>query len=97
MVVHQIQNFCRIIEIPKHFPQGFCFNGGLSVEFKMVDWFNPLYDKDFCQGVLNYSDEKTAEWEKSLIEFVKSKIYMVPSTHYLIITDFGKIIPFYKE
>ncbi len=35
-------NFVRVFEIPETLPKEYCFHGGISTSFKMVDWFNPV-------------------------------------------------------
>lgn len=32
--------FIRVFRCPMSYPEEFCFNGGIPVQFTMVDWFN---------------------------------------------------------
>jgi hypothetical protein len=48
-------NFCRVFELPEHFPKGYCFGGGLPTNFQMVDWFNPIPQ-------MPLSGKSTGEW-----------------------------------
>ncbi len=40
--VNGFNNFCRVFQLPVEYPKGYCFGGGLSTTFVMVDWFNPV-------------------------------------------------------
>lgn len=40
--VNGFNNFCRVFRLPKVYPQGYCFGGGLPTTFVMVDWFCPV-------------------------------------------------------
>ena len=83
-------NFCRVFEIPERFPEGFCFGGGKSVEFKMVDWFNPWPpDYDASDGL---KDITIDEWRNEVSKFVGMKRYIKAGRRYLVITDFGLVI-----
>lgn len=80
-------NFCRIFELPLHYPEKYCFGGGVPVEFRMVDWFNPVSDS------MQEKDWET-EIAPMLREFVTYKAYIRQNRDYLLITDFGKVIFF---
>lgn len=80
-------NFCRVFEFPPTYPKGFCFNGGISMQIKMVDWFNPWPDEI----------ETWEEVETLLIDFLKQKIYVKPKHRYVLVTDFGKSLVFEGE
>lgn len=76
------QNFCRVFELPRNYPNDFCFGGGHSVLMQMVDWFQPWPD----------SIETWEEVESMLREFVRRKSYAKPDRKYLIITAFDKAL-----
>jgi len=85
-MINEKQNFCRVFELPENYPSGYCFGGGFPVEFKMVDWFNPIPPDDF-------EDEKIRKWENyvSMIkEFLLRKNYVKLNRKYLVITDFDE-------
>lgn len=92
VIVNDINNFCRVFQLPSEFPEGFCFGGGLPTTFQMVDWFNPIpaFDDEF-----NFLLPKTlegAELEASremLKDFIRGKGYFNPLATFLIITDYG--------
>ena len=79
-MIPEEQNFCRIFEIPTVYPPGFCFEGGKTVMFAMVDWFNPMSDLD----------KEWSDCVNSITAFVKSKKYIRPGRKYLLLTDFGE-------
>ncbi len=83
------KNFCRVFEIPNHFPEGFLFGGPKSIEFKMVDWFNPIPPTYY--GPSSYGNLKSWEYyEKMLQNFIRDKTYAKKGHKYLIITDFDR-------
>lgn len=92
-------NFCRVFELPESYPKGFCFNGGHSVNFKLVDWFNPVcgipqptvsrevwMDK---VGKIETKEIDLADLEETLVPWLQSKIYVKPCFKYLVLYDFG--------
>ena len=82
------KNFCRVFEIPIHFPEGFLFGGPKIIEFKMVDWFNPIPPTD---GFFSYDSLKPWEYyEEMLQNFIRNKLYAKKGHKYLIITDFDR-------
>ena len=97
-------NFCRVFEIPEQYPEEFCFGGGINVNFKMVDWFNPI------PGISQPAVSK-ATWEKEvgkieiktfsyddiyqmLVPWLQKKQYIKSGVKYLILCDFGVAIQF---
>jgi hypothetical protein len=92
-------NFCRVFELPVSFPQGFCFGGGITTPFQMVDWFNPV--PDICNPAVSKEvwEEKVGKIEivkvdhdelcNSLVPWLREKIYVKAGKTYLIICDFG--------
>lgn len=85
MKVKQDENFCRVFEMPEQYPQGFCFGGGKDVNFKMVDWFNPV-PNDIMD------DFSWEEWSTKLSAFIKGKTYYKKGRTYLVFTDFCQAI-----
>jgi len=87
----QDNNFCRVYELPDRYPEGYCFNGGLPVVMKMVDWFNPWPPSTIGGG----------SWEDDVVpmlkEFLRDKNYVKPGKKYLLVTDFDKSFVFTKE
>ena len=72
-------NFCRIFELPERFPSGYCFGGGKSCTFQMVDWFNPCTEKTVDHD----------ELKESLVDFLSTKNYVKDGKKYLFLSDFG--------
>jgi hypothetical protein len=92
-MINEMSNFCRVFELPDKYPSGYCFGGGFPVEFKMVDWFNPIPSDDFY-------DNKIKKWEDyvpMIKEFLLKKLYVKSGMKYLVITDFGESFVFEKE
>jgi hypothetical protein len=86
--VSQATNFCRVFELPapEEFPEDYCFGGGIPVEIKMVDWFNPCDFRD--SGGL-----ETWEQAKRLLpKFIQQKTYFKPGRRYLVLTDFNETL-----
>lgn len=86
--VDKSNNFCRVFEVPEKYPKGFC-NPAVPVEFKMVDWFNPIPP-----------EVNTVNLEKlrnDLVPWLKGKIYIKPGRSYLVLFDFGATLTFYVE
>lgn len=83
-ITHE-NNFCRVFELPRHYPNNFCFNGGHIVDFKMVDWFRPARF-DYTYGAY----EQWCLTKDKLIDFIKQKRYYDENKKYLVITDFGE-------
>ena len=82
-------NFCRVFKLPENYPSQFCFGGGIPVEFKMVDWFNPVRrDKD---------EISLEELQENLIPFLKDKNYIEEKAIYLVLCDFGASFIFIRE
>lgn len=92
MLIHKYNNFCRVFELPETYPMGYCFLGGISVEIKMVDWFNPIPLED----IENNKIREWSEYKKMLIDFLENKIYIRPGIKYLVITDFNEAFTFIK-
>lgn len=97
-------NFCRVFLLPDQFPTGFCFGGGITTTFTMVDWFNPVpgipapaISKEEWLKV--YDDYKSIEVDhkdlhQDLVTFIAQKTYIIPGKNYLIICDFGAALLF---
>lgn len=91
-------NFCRVFMLPAKFPSDFCFGGGWPVEFRMVDWFNPVPTSAFLpppeyivwkDGVCELSVEAAEKLRNALREFLKDKRYRKPGCQYIVLTDYG--------
>lgn len=95
MEITEINNFCRIFELPIEYPSDFCFGGGHLVQFQMVDWFNPVPPTDFPNfgGTL----KKWDEYVPMLKEFLGDKNYVKSNRKYILITDFGESFLFGKN
>ena len=92
-MIEERLNFCRVFELPENYPNAFCFGGVVPVEFKMVDWFNPIPSEDF-------DNKKVKRWEDyipMIKEFLLLKNYIKSNKKYLIITDFDKAFIFSRE
>lgn len=88
-------NFGRVFELPEEYPNGFCFGGGLPVEFQMVDWFNP-WPPDYADPS-KLADMEWDEFREKLTGFLLAKNYVKPGRKYLLITDFGAAWTFSRE
>lgn len=92
-------NFCRVFELPDKFLSDYCFGGGISTTFKMVDWFNPVPDiftagcsKEIYRKEVGEIEVKEVSYHdlfNPIINFVKEKNYYNPHKTYLIICNFG--------
>jgi len=91
--ITDINNFCRIFELPLDYPEGFCFGGGRPVQFSMVDWFNPIPDEDISGGKIKGWDE----YVPMLIDFLKDKMYVREGFKYLFVSNFDKAFIFTKN
>lgn len=96
-------NFCRVIELPLEFPDGYCFGGGIQFEAKLVDWFNPVQmslpgiSKEEWVAKFGGYEKKTVtmtEMEETLVPFLKAKVYSKPGMDYIVIFNFGGAIRF---
>lgn len=63
--------FIRVYRLPERLTQGFCFGGGVQVNFLNVDWF----------------ETSVSEGKGPLVEFIKGKIYYKPEFRYLVLGD----------
>lgn len=89
------KNFCRVFELPLDYPHDFCFGGGHTVAFRMVDWFEPIPMED-----IHNSEDGYFDWDyyvPKLKEFLKVKNYIRPTRQYIAITDFGESFIFTGE
>ena len=89
MEITDMNNFCRVFELPKSYPKGFCFDGGKPCVFTMVCWFNPMPTED-------PNSVTWAEQLPRLKEFVRDHVYVKPGRKYILITDFGEAFVFEK-
>ena len=83
MKITQDNNLMRIFRIPKDFPHDFCFGGGISVEFQMVDWFNPW------QKIGVKSTEEMKAHKELIRDFTRGKVYFDSSYNYLALAEYG--------
>lgn len=99
-------NFCRVFEVPKIFSPDFCFSGGISTNFLMVNWFNPIPNISQPAVSKEVWEEKVGDIEiksithdeliKDLVPFVESGNYCKKGYQYLILCNFGAAILFTK-
>lgn len=92
-------NFCRVFELPQVYPRDFCFNGGIPVTIKMVDWFNPVcgipqpaVSKEVWRdkvGEIKVEEIEISDLESTIIPFLKQKLYIKSGRVYLVLYDFG--------
>jgi len=89
-----LKNFCRVYELPDRYPDGYCFNGGLPVVMKMVDWFKPWPPSmlDTPEGYRTWDDVVPM-----LKSFLRDKNYVKPGKKYLLVTDFDTSFVFSKD
>ena len=103
--VNGFNNLCRVFEIPKEFPKGYCFGGGLPVIFLEVDWFWPvpgvtpiavsqeIYNEKIAKGEVdpeyNTATVNDEMLKETLINFLKQKNYIKSNTKYLVLCEFG--------
>lgn len=92
MKITDSNNFCRVFELPEQYPEGYCFGGGHYVDFKMVDWFQPLPR----EALLGKNIMPWSEYVCVVKSFLKGKDYVKPNRKYLLITDFGESFVFEK-
>ena len=85
-MIQEKLNFCRVFEIPDNYPNEYCFGGGIPVEFKMVDWFNPIPVEDFWNNKI----KKWKDYEPMIQEFLLKKNYIKSNDKYLVITAFDE-------
>ncbi len=100
-------NFCRVFELPENYPQDFCFDGGLPVNFQMVDWFDPVQGvgravvtKEVWEetiGAIEVEEVNGDELAAILIPFLQRKQYVKPKRVYIILCEFGAVFLFSKE
>jgi hypothetical protein len=86
MIINEMNNFCRVFELPDEFPTGFCFGGGYPVTFKMIDWFNPISPTELNENI------KWEDYISGIKEFMLEKKYIKVGKKYLLITDFGEVL-----
>jgi hypothetical protein len=92
-------NFCRVFRLPNSYPSEFCFGGGISVNIRMVDWFNPVPQLSIPviskeawlekYGKFESVEIDMEELEKELIPWLKQKMYIEQGIKYLVIYEFG--------
>lgn len=97
-------NFCRVFEIPKSYPEGFCFGVGKPVNFQMVDWFNPVSCLSQPAVSKKVWLEEVGEIETikvtlealriNLQSFLRDKCYVKLGRKYLVLCDFGAVFIF---
>jgi len=97
-------NFCRVFELPMEYPRGYCFGGGLPVNFQMIDWFNPVPEIDNPAVSKEVWREKVGEIKQkevslnwlyeNLVPWLSEKDYVKPDREYLVLCDFGATIRF---
>lgn len=100
-------NFCRVFRLPLSYPEGFCFGGGRTVNFQMVDWFNPVPDipqpavsKEVWKekvGDIEVKEVHLAELQDKLIPFLQHKMYVKKGYQYIVICNFGASFIFAGE
>jgi len=75
--------FIRVFELPENITKQFCFNGGHSIQFRLVDWFraNEIFDDNG-----NYPSETI----KDLKEFIRMKAYFNSKRFYIVICSNGE-------
>jgi hypothetical protein len=66
----------RVFKMPSEFPREYCFGGGHSTAFQLVDWF-----RDFD----NMMDGETGRSE--IAEFIKGKRYFKSEDAYLVLHE----------
>lgn len=104
-VVDEWNNFCRVFELPKTYPNSYCFGGGHSVDFQMVDWFNPIPGLDHQSGItkedfiIDGGKIETIfvsidELRDFILPWIKKKSYVRRERNYLILCDFGACLQF---
>lgn len=89
-----INNFCRVFELPLHYPEGFLFHGGKPVQMLMVDWFNPWPSDVGCFVNNEKPPETWADVVKQLKPWIIQKKYVKPGRQYILVTDFGESMMF---
>jgi len=95
-------NFCRVFKCPKVYSPNYCVGGGISTIFTMVDWFNPVCDKNLYTPAISKEEwiekgiEKIVEVEvdsnrlkSDLTEFLLGKNYIEKNNKYIVICNFG--------
>ncbi|MFA7710130.1 MAG: hypothetical protein WCY30_03385 [Candidatus Neomarinimicrobiota bacterium] len=92
-------NFCRVFQLPDGYPRGYCFGGGISVNFIMVDWFYPVPSVSMSSISKEDWRKKVGEIVPEMIEYdtlydslcynIRQKVYYRSEKKYLVICDFG--------
>lgn len=75
----------RVFELPKHYPNDFCFGGGIPVTIKMVDWFH-------ARPLESYGTWENAK--KQLLPWLLEKPYVKPGKQYVLICEHGGCLTF---
>ncbi len=70
-VKRETDMFIRVYRLPAKLSDGFCFGGGVPIEFTNVDWFN------------GSAEMKRADVEA----FVRGKKYCTPGHKWLVLSD----------
>lgn len=70
------KNFSRVqvYRLPRNLTNGYCFSGGVQIEFLNVDWFDAPIEDD----------------NEVLIKFIKKKRYYNPTMQFLVLGDHPK-------
>lgn len=96
--VTQENNFCYVFEMPRELPSDYCFGGGHPVQFRMVDWFNPVPTSTFMpppeyivwkDGECELSIEAAEKLREDLREFLRVKRYRKVGHDYIVVTRYG--------
>lgn len=91
--VTQLNNFCRVFELPEKYPESFCFGGPIPTLMGMVDWFNPVYSPHGPFGEL--PDTVGYDWiQENTVPFLLKKPYVKPGRKYLVLFEFGAAVTF---
>ena len=111
--VNGFNNMCRVFELPSQYPKGYCFQGSIDTNFKMVDWFNPvpelaswsITEKDYRDkvnnGLLQVDSSHSKEIESDELQEMLTNFLInknyIQNKTYLVICDFGMAFTFSKS
>jgi len=65
------RTFVRVYMLPRKLTDGYCFQGGVPITFRNVDWF----------------EAPVSEGRDGLVAFIKQKRYYTPFERFLVLGD----------
>lgn len=100
-IVDPWTNMCRVFRMPNEMNSEWCFGGGHTTNFQMVDWFCPISTMEISQAAVSKEvwKEKVGDIPTKIIDpnelipqltdFIQGKNYIERGVMYLVICSFG--------